>query len=344
MKKFIVTIILFFAVLFVLKSFSGSTITSAEVTNPVVTPVINYVGTEHSPLVEGDTQTLTVTSAKYTGKVQYSEYLLDGSKWIKLQGYSVAVDSTTPYVLKTTPALKLGKYKVLIYVKKAGVEGMQESANGNFDSYYTVELNCVSRDDSKRVYTDGAVHFTTIGMAVRFIGIDNIGGMEGPYYTKLFVMNTATGVWAGGFNTYVPCPEYTFETAGTYMVVAHITTPESRTWEKKGYEGLKTFIVIVKDDGSNVFNTTAKLESFGTLANVTLTAEGVKNFPTATQYKIVEGSSVNTAITNLGTPTTFPVNRVQDNVMVQLLDANNKVLKTFYVVLGQPGTLNHTVT
>ncbi|MBW9151377.1 hypothetical protein [Clostridium estertheticum] len=309
----------------------------------VATPTINYAGVEHSPLVVGDTETFTVTSAKYSGDVQYRAFIgNEAGKWTELTtGYTAAVSSKTPYVLPASKALTLGKYKVSIWVKSAGKTGVKSNSTGNFDSYYVAGLNCVSKDDNNRVYTNGAADVAVTGLTAKFNGINQIGGITGPYLYQLFAMNTATGAWSNGAAGYSATPSMTFKEAGTYMLVAHVNTAKSTTWAKKGYEGWKTVMVKVTNSSTTIFDTTVKTANFGSVGNVIMTADGIKAFPKATQYQLVTGTSNLTKAVPLGSATTiFPGKVAGDAVTVKLFDASNNLLKSIDVKLGQSGTLD----
>ncbi|MBU3097685.1 MULTISPECIES: hypothetical protein [Clostridium] len=309
----------------------------------VATPTINYAGIEHSPLVVGDTETFTVTAAKFSGDVQYRAFIgNEAGKWTELTtGYTAAVNSKTPYVLPASKALTLGKYKVSIWVKTAGKTGVKSNATGNFDSYYVAGLNCVSKDDNNRVYTNGAADVAVTGLTAKFNGISQIGGIAGPYLYQLFAMDTATGTWLNGPADYSATPSMTFKTPGTYMLIAHVNTAKSTTWAKKGYEGWKTVMVKVTNSSTTIFDTTIKAATFGAVGNVTMTADGLKAFPKATQYQIVTGTSNLTAKSALGTATTvFPAKVAGDAVTVKLLDASNNEIKAIDVKLGQSGTID----
>ena len=192
-----------------------------------VGPIINYVGVEHSPLAVGDTEKFTITS-KYEGKVQYRAFLFDGRKWSELtSGYGVVVDAKTPYALPENPAFKLGNYKLSVWVKRAGTASYNSKG---YDTYYVASLNCVSRDDASRVYVSGAPKVSTKGLTVNFNGIENIGGIEGPYLYRLHIFNPRTGVWTSGAKEYTQTPSYTFKEEGAYMMVVHANTVNSTTW------------------------------------------------------------------------------------------------------------------
>jgi hypothetical protein len=341
------TLSIFMAALFVMAGISGNITAKAAA---VVVPTVSYVGISHSPLVVGDTEKFTVTS-NYTGNVQYRAFLSDGIAWKELtNGYSAAVDAKYPYVLPETSAFKLGKYKLSVWVKKAGTAGITSNAKGGFDSYYVANLNCVTKDPANRVYANGEAKFDVNGLTFKFNGIQGIGGIAGPYQYRLHIYNPTTNTWTKRVTQYAQAPSYTFEKAGTYMVVVHANTVKSTTWANytkevktlanQGstygtYEAWKTIMVIVKDDATvKIFDTTVKDALFGSLVNVTMTAEGIKQFATATKYQLFNGTSAISALTVLGIDTTvFPAKVAGDKVNVKLLDAAGTVISTTEVAL-----------
>ncbi|MCB2289521.1 hypothetical protein LGK97_07045 [Clostridium sp. CS001] len=356
MRQIKKTLSIFMAALFVMAGVLGNITVKAAT---VVVPEITYVGISHSPLVVGDTETFTVAS-KFEGKVQYRAFLYNGTEWNELtKGYGEAVDAKTPYVLPETAAFKLGAAKLSVWVKRAGETGIQSNANGDFDKYYVANLNCVSKDDANRVYANGDAKVETNGLTVKFNGIENIGGIAGPYLYRMHIYNPTTGVWTNRVTDYTATPSYTFEKAGTYMVVVHANTANSTTWKKYQaetdktvknqsnvygtYEAWKTVMVTVSDSTVKVFDTTVKAATFGATVNVTMTAEGVKNFTTAAKYQILDGTKAVSAITNLATPTTvFPAKVEGDKVNVKLFDITDKEITTIAVALGQSGTITVT--
>ena len=110
------------------------------------TPVISYVGLGH-PLVAGDTRTFTVTSANYTGKVQYRAFINyeNHKSWTEVTtGYTTATDAKTAFVLPKTGKFALGHYKVSVWVKAAGTNGTIKTTLGDYDSYKVSALNCTN--------------------------------------------------------------------------------------------------------------------------------------------------------------------------------------------------------
>jgi len=319
---------------------------------------ITYVGVSHSPLVVGDTEKFTVTS-DLTGDVQYKAFLYSEKTklWTPLTAeYSKAVDAKTPYVLPETSAFQLGKYKLSVWVKKAGTTGIIKTNLGSYDYYYVANLNCVTKDPANRVYANGAAKFDVSGLTFKFNGIEGIGGIAGPYQYRLHIYNPTTNTWTNRVTEYTATPSYKFEKAGTYMVVVHANTVNSTTWKKYQaetdksvknqsntygtYEAWKTIMVTVTDSTVKVFDTTVKTATFGSLVNVTMTAEGVKEFATATKYQIFNGSAAISSPTALGTATTvFPAKVAGDKVNVKLLDVTGIEVKTIEVALGQAGTI-----
>ena len=308
----------------------------------------------------GDTEVFTVTSSKFEGLVQYRAFLYNGKEWNELtKGYGEAVDAKTPYVLPESPAFKAGQQKLSVWVKRADVTGTQSNKNGDFDSYYVASLNVVSKDDANRVYANGAAKVETNGLTVKFNGIENIGGIAGPYLYRLHILDTKTGEWTNRVSEYTATPSYTFAKAGTYMVVAHANTEKSTTWKNYlaesdksvknqsktygTYEAWKTVMVTVTDSTVKVFDTTVTKATFGATVNVTMTAEGVKNFATAAKYQIFDGAKAVSAITNLASVTTvFPEMVAGAKANVKLFDATSKEITTIPVLLGQSGTITVT--
>ncbi|HEY8890086.1 MAG TPA: Ig-like domain-containing protein [Clostridium sp.] len=234
------TLSIFMAAVFVMAGLLGNITANAAA---LAIPTINFVGLDHTPLVAGDKEALTVTAVNYVGNVQYAAYIKVANVWTKLSGYGVPVDSKTPYVLPKTKALLAGKYPVTVYVRKANVVGAKSSVFADYDTTYSLALNCVAKNTSS-IYVAGNAECPVEGLKLNFNGIDNIGGKVGPYLYQLFSMNTATGVWSTVSSDYSASPSYTFAAAGNYIVVAHVKTATST----KAYEAVKVFNVTVKDD------------------------------------------------------------------------------------------------
>lgn len=199
-----------------------------------------------------------------------------------------------------TSAFKLGKYKLTVWVKRAGTEGI--NAEG-YDSYYTAALNCVSRDNANRVYASGDAKVETNSLTVKVKGIENIDGIKGPYLYRLFIFNPTTGAWTNG-----------------------------------AYEVWKIIIVTVKDDGTvKVLDTTVAPATFGSTVNVTLTAEGGAIFATAVKYQIFDGTKALSDMAKLGTGITISEAKSSgDKVIVKLFDASGKEVKDMEAFLGTP--------
>jgi hypothetical protein len=349
------------AALFVMAGILGNVTANAA---EVVVPTIAYVGVDHSPLVKGDTEKFTVTS-NYAGEVQYKAFIYNESTKVTTpltNGYSVAVDAKTPFVLPETKPFEIGKYKLLLSVKRAGVTGSKSDLNGDYDTNYPVALNCVAKDDANRVYANGTADYKVDGLKFTLNKINDIGGIAGPYTYRLHIFNPSAVTptndgWTKRVSDYTTTPSYTFEKAGTYMVVVHANTVNSTTWKKyqaedkttanQGstygtYEAWKTIMVEVKADLTvNVFDTTVKAGQVGTaVANVKLTTEGTKYFGTATQYQLFDGTKAISNPSVLGTETSvYPGKVAGEKVTVKLLDKDLKEVKAIVVALGQAGTI-----
>ena len=169
-------------------------------------PKISFVGVEHSPLIAGENETFYITSVG-AEKVEYRIWIKkDGdNEWEDLLGrYAGPYDANTPVFVKPPEKFEKGKYTVSIWVRRAGKSGKFINKNGNYDSYYTVYLNCV--DKGTRVSADGDLNVEKslykVGEKVVINGIKDLKGSDEPFLYKLHVFNNSKigvkdDVWNG---------------------------------------------------------------------------------------------------------------------------------------------------
>jgi len=219
---------------------------------------VEYVGVDHSPLVEGDREGfyLTAVGAK---KVKYRAFLINANTNKKVEitkGYTESLDATKPYMISSSEPFKSGKYKLLIWVK-------EENSVKSYDSDYTAYLNCVKRDDNNRVYSDGDMDISkdvyTVGEKVLINGVKKINGMKGPYTYKLQVYDTEANNWILDDKGYRSNLEWVPTKPGTYVLVVWDMSASSTLWknlmnrpEGKFYEGWKLKVITVKDTNVQV--------------------------------------------------------------------------------------------
>lgn len=169
-------------------------------------PKISFVGVEHSPLIAGENETFYITSVG-AEKVEYRIWIKkDGdNEWEDLLGrYAGPYDANTPVFVKPPEKFEKGKYTVSIWVRRAGKSGKFINKNGNYDSHYTVYLNCV--DKGTRVSADGDLNVEKslykVGEKVVINGIKDLKGSDEPFLYKLHVFNNSKigvkdDVWNG---------------------------------------------------------------------------------------------------------------------------------------------------
>jgi hypothetical protein len=212
-----------------------------------------FVGVDHSPLVEGENESfyLTTVGAK---RVKYRVFLnnINVNRTEEItNGYTESVDATKPYIIRPSESFKLGKYKLIVWVK-------EENSVKQYDSEYIASLSCVSRDDNNRVYSAGEMDVIrdvyTVGEKVLISGIKDIGGMKGPYTYKLHIYDTEANEWTLDNKEYRNNLEWVPTKPGTYVLVVWDMSYNSTLWktliknpEAKLYEGWKTKVITVKD-------------------------------------------------------------------------------------------------
>ena len=235
--------------------FSGFNTANAAVTVPSVA----FVGVDHSPLVVGDSESFYITT-NYTGNVQYRIFLYTEStkKYEELtKGYSASVDGKMPYKVTPSKVFQLGKYKVLTYVKRAGVTGIKsDSRAGSYDTLYTSFLNCVNRDNANRVYANDEMDVSkdtvSVGETITINGIKNISGMSGPYTYKLHIFGPENMEWTNDVQAYRGPIEWTPSKPGVYVFDLWAISADSTLWKlinsnpsAKLYESWKLKVITV---------------------------------------------------------------------------------------------------
>ena len=186
-------------------------------------PKINFVGIDHSPLIEGDKESFLFTS-RGSDKVQYRAFLYTEAKneWKQIMPWTDVVDSNIPYKFSYSTPFESGKYKLSVWVKRAGATGINSNKNGDYDSYYVAELNCVKETEADRVRADGDMipekDTYKVGEKVVVNGVDNLRGRKAPYTFRLHIFDVNEGKWIMDKDTYRNNPEWTPNKPGTYVL------------------------------------------------------------------------------------------------------------------------------
>lgn len=250
-------------------------------------PKIQFVGVDHSPLVEGDTESFYITS-DYDGQVQYQILMnkIGTNKWTDItEGYLEAIDAKKPYEFSYMVPFELGKYKLSVRVKKANTAGTKSDVYGKYDSKYDLQLSCVKKDDNNRVYLSDDMKVAKdnykTGEKVVVRGVNNISGMKGPYTYKLHYYDCNEGTWHISEAQYGNKLEWTPTKPGIYVLdiwaMSSNSTllPKIKANPKKAlYEGWKLKVITVTEDKTfelkkEFFNNLAKSYDIKSLENQT---------------------------------------------------------------------------
>lgn len=101
------TMCIFLTVIMMIVTMLGNVPAKAE----TVIPEITFVGIEHSPLVEGDSEDFYLVSKNYTGDVRYRVFLYTEAKGTYediTNGYTEAVNPSVPYKVVPNKTFALG--------------------------------------------------------------------------------------------------------------------------------------------------------------------------------------------------------------------------------------------
>ncbi|WP_461204559.1 hypothetical protein [Clostridium sp. DL1XJH146] len=166
-------IISFFALVFVV-----STITF-KVSASTVLPEIFYFVPDHTMAVENEPFSFAV-QANGSGQVQYRIWVQNKatSKWIDLtNGYSESLNVNTPFVPEAKVLLSPGKYKAVVWVKRANVTGSKSSSFGDYDNYkvYDFSIQKTGYFDNRADLTEFNIESTYyVGDKIQISGKSNV--------------------------------------------------------------------------------------------------------------------------------------------------------------------------
>lgn len=231
-----------------------------------VLPKIEFVGVDHSPLVEGDTESFYMTT-DYNGQVQYQILMnkIGTDKWSDItEGYLPAVDGKKPCEFSYMTPFEFGKYKLSVRIRKANTDGTKSDVIGKYDSQYEFRLNCVKKDDNNRVYLNGDIlnddmnilkENLMTGEKIVIKEVNNISGMKGPYTYKIHYYDCNEGKWHISESEYGNKLEWTAPKPGVYILDLWAMSSNSTLLPKIKanpknalYEGWKLKVVTVAED------------------------------------------------------------------------------------------------
>ncbi|WAG49845.1 Ig-like domain-containing protein [Clostridium tagluense] len=220
---------------------------------------VAFLGVEHSPLVEGDSETFYL-SAMGAEKVQYRIFQnkIGSDKWEELTpNYTNAGNANDITKVAGSAKYEVGKYKLSIWVKKADTEGKFKNKNGGYDSYYIAYLNCVNKDNNNRVYTNGDMNIEkdnyVVGETIKVNGIKDISGMKDPYTYKLHVYDVNDNAWKLDNVDYRKEISFLADKPGTYVLDVWAMSSNSTLWGKEAklngriYEAWKLKVITVTE-------------------------------------------------------------------------------------------------
>ena len=209
-------------------------------------PSITFVGLDHSPIIEGEAQSFYVVS-KNTEYVQYRVWACDVEtrKWKEITDkYTKPIPANFPFKVDTGKTFKRGAYYFSIWVKKAGNVGVNRNSNGDYDSYYTFNMDSVPKDNSKVSLSGDMIMDKAdfkLGETIKVDGIKNDKGERSPYKYKFHVYDITRNKWINDIDGYDDTVSWKPEAEGQYVIDLWAAAAGSQ--EK--YDGFKTKIINV---------------------------------------------------------------------------------------------------
>jgi hypothetical protein len=124
-------------------------------------PYVEYAGVDHYPVISGDTVKINMTS-KYDGaysdygnydSVQYRVFVAkeDDKRYTELtNGYSNSMPAYKEFIIEDSQPLTEGNYKVMILVKKASSNGIDQNSYGAYDKIYNFNFTCYNSSNAPK--------------------------------------------------------------------------------------------------------------------------------------------------------------------------------------------------
>ncbi|WP_160686970.1 DUF5050 domain-containing protein [Clostridium sp. C2-6-12] len=121
-------------------------------------PYVEYAGVDHYPVISGDTVKIN-TISRYDGAysdygnydpVQYRVFIAkeDDKRYTELtNGYSNPMPAYKEFIIEDSHPLTEGNYKVMIFVKKASSNGIDQNSYGAYDKIYNFNFTCYNNSN-----------------------------------------------------------------------------------------------------------------------------------------------------------------------------------------------------
>lgn len=123
-------------------------------------PYVEYAGVDHYPVLKSEKVTIDITS-KYEGDyspynkydtVHYRAFItnIEKEEYKEITtGYSKAVAAQDTFTIKYDTPLTVGKFKIMVLVKKSSAEGINKGDYGDYDNVYYINFICFDNAPSE---------------------------------------------------------------------------------------------------------------------------------------------------------------------------------------------------
>jgi hypothetical protein len=224
-------------------------------------PKVDLVSLDHSPFIEGDTNSFYVISKNYEEKVQYQFFYTCestmGNKWQLIanedmtDGWTKEIDAHEPLKVDISKLnLKKDFYRFAIRVKRFGFKGTYENMYGDYDNSYPFNLTIEDKNPmtlNGDLIMDKDVYLKNDQLIVK--GITSTP--ENTQY-KLHLYDVQNNKWLNNLSDYSNVIDYDLSNIpeGTYI----LNTWTKNTTSSKKYDGWKLKVIKVTSDLMNISN------------------------------------------------------------------------------------------
>lgn len=250
--------------------YDGWKLNLISITNETL-PKIDLISLDHSPFIEGDSNSFYVASKNYTGKVQYQFFYTSestmGDKWelinneFMVDGWTKEIDAHEPFKLDISHlSLKKEFYRFAIRVKRFGIKGTYENKYGEYDNAYPFNL-IVEDKNSMTLNGDMIIDKDVFSKNDQLVVNGVISTPENTQY-KLHLYDVQNNKWLTNLTNYSDSIDYDLSDipAGTYV----LNIWAKNTSSLKKYDGWKLKVIKVTSSLINIIKVDDSLDSIFT--------------------------------------------------------------------------------
>ena len=241
--------------------YDGWKLSVINITNETL-PKVDLVSLDHSPFIQGDTNSFYVVSKNYTGKVQYQFFYTCestmGNEWQLInnedmvEGWTKEIDAHEPLKVDISNLnLKKEFYRFAIRVKRVGVKGTYENKYGDYDNAYP--FNLTVNDKNPMTLNGDMIMDKDVFLKNDQLVVNGVTSTPSNTQYKLHLYDVQNNKWLTNLTDYSNSIDYDLSNIPERTYILNIWAKS--TYSSKKYDGWKLKVIKVTSDLMNITKT-----------------------------------------------------------------------------------------